>query len=69
MAVTEIPRLPLAHLRELRLELDTCLSLLQDDADLIMTQSGADTVITAGADQITLHNFTNPLTANDFLFA
>jgi len=32
MAVTEIPRLPLAHLRELRLELDTCLSLLQDDS-------------------------------------
>ena len=32
MMVTEIPRLPLAHLRELRLELDTCLSLLQDDS-------------------------------------
>jgi len=32
MAVTEIPRLPLAHLRELRLELDTCLSLLHDDS-------------------------------------
>ena len=32
MAVTEIPRLPQAHLRELRLELDTCLSLLQDDS-------------------------------------
>jgi len=32
MTVTEIPRLPLAHLRELRLELDTCLSLLQDDS-------------------------------------
>jgi hypothetical protein len=32
MAVTEIPRLPLAHLRELRLELDACLSLLQDDS-------------------------------------
>ena len=27
MAVTEIPRLPLAHLRELRLELDACLTL------------------------------------------
>ncbi len=32
MVVTEIPRLPLAHLRELRLELDACLSLLQDDS-------------------------------------
>jgi hypothetical protein len=42
---------------------------VQSFADLIITQSGADTVITAGADQVTLHNFTNPLTANDFLFA
>ena len=32
MVVTEIPLLPLAHLRELRLELDTCLSLLHDDS-------------------------------------
>ena len=32
MVVTEIPRLPLAYLRELRLELDTCLSLLRDDS-------------------------------------
>jgi hypothetical protein len=32
MAVTEIPLLPLAHLRELRLELDTCLSLLRGDS-------------------------------------
>ena len=32
MAVTEIPHLPLPHLRELRLELDTCLSLLHDDS-------------------------------------
>jgi len=32
MVVTEIPRLPLAHLRELRLELDTCLSSLHDDS-------------------------------------
>jgi hypothetical protein len=30
MVVTEIRRLPLAHLRELRIELDTCLSLLHD---------------------------------------
>ena len=29
--VTEIPRLPLAYLCELRLELDACLSLLRDD--------------------------------------
>ena len=32
MMVTEIPRLPLAYLRELRLELDACLSLLRDDS-------------------------------------
>lgn len=32
MMVTERPRLPLAHLRELRLELDACLSLLRDDS-------------------------------------
>jgi hypothetical protein len=32
MMVTESPRLPLAHLRELRLELDACLSLLHDDS-------------------------------------
>jgi hypothetical protein len=36
--------------------------------DLVITQIGPDTVITAGADQVTLHNFTNSLTANDFLF-
>ena len=32
MMVAEIPRLPLAYLRELRLELDACLSLLRDDS-------------------------------------
>ena len=32
MMVTEIPRLPLAYLRELRLELDACLGLLRDDS-------------------------------------
>jgi Ca2+-binding RTX toxin-like protein len=42
---------------------------VQSFTDLIIAQSGADTMITAGADQVTLHNFTNPLTANDFLFA
>jgi hypothetical protein len=36
--------------------------------DLVIVQSGTDTVITAGADQVTLHNFTHSLTANDFLF-
>jgi Ca2+-binding RTX toxin-like protein len=41
---------------------------VQSFADLVIAQSGADTMITAGADQVTLHNFTNPLTANDFLF-
>lgn len=32
MKVMERPRLPLAHLRELRLEVDACLSLLRDDS-------------------------------------
>jgi Ca2+-binding RTX toxin-like protein len=41
---------------------------VQSFADLIITQSGTDTIITAGADQLTLHNFANSLTANDFLF-
>jgi hypothetical protein len=36
--------------------------------DLVITHAGADTVITAGADQVTLHNFTGSLTAHDFLF-
>ncbi len=36
--------------------------------DLVIAQSGTGTVITAGADQVTLHNFTGSLTANDFLF-
>lgn len=37
--------------------------------DLTITQAGSDTIITAGADQVTLHNFTHLLTAHDFLFA
>ena len=41
---------------------------VQSFADLIITQIGTSTIITAGADQVTLHNFTNALTANDFLF-
>jgi hypothetical protein len=36
--------------------------------DLVIAQSGADTLVTAGADQVTLHNFTSSLTAHDFLF-
>lgn len=32
MTVTASPRLPLAYLRELRREIDACLSLLQDDS-------------------------------------
>src|SRR3974377_68906 len=39
MMVTEIPCLPLAYLRELRLELDACLSLLRDDS----CREGGDT--------------------------
>jgi hypothetical protein len=36
--------------------------------DLVITQSGSSTSITAGTDQVTLANFTGFLTANDFLF-
>jgi hypothetical protein len=39
MAVTESPRLPLAYLRELRLELDACLGFLRDDS----RREGGDT--------------------------
>jgi hypothetical protein len=41
---------------------------VQSFADLIITQTGTDTVINAGADQVSLHNLANLLTANDFLF-
>ena len=41
---------------------------VQSFNDLGIAQSGTDTIITAGADQVTLHNFTSSLTANDFLF-
>jgi hypothetical protein len=36
--------------------------------DLVITQTGTDTVITAGADQVSLHNFSGSLTAHDILF-
>ncbi len=41
-------------------------------ASLVITQSGADTQVTAGADQVTISNYDNTahaLTANDFLLA
>ena len=41
---------------------------VQSFDDLIITRSGTSTIIAAGADQVTLENFTNALTANDFLF-
>ena len=41
---------------------------VQSFNDLVIAQSATGTVITAGADQVTLHNFTGSLTANDFLF-
>ena len=40
---------------------------VQSFANLIITQSATDTIVTAGADQVTLHNFTHSLTAHDFL--
>jgi len=36
--------------------------------DLVITQSRTSTIIMAGADQVTLANFTDLMTANDFLF-
>jgi hypothetical protein len=42
---------------------------VQSFSDLVITQSGTDTVIAAGADQVTLHNFLGSLTERDFLFA
>jgi hypothetical protein len=41
---------------------------VQSFNDLIITQSGTDTIVSAGADQVILNNFTNSLTADDFLF-
>jgi hypothetical protein len=41
---------------------------VQSFDDLVITQNGTSTVITAGADQVTLENFTDSMTANDFLF-
>jgi hypothetical protein len=40
---------------------------VQSFANLIITQSATDTIVTAGVDQVTLHNFTHLLTAHDFL--
>jgi hypothetical protein len=39
---------------------------VQSFNDLVITQSGTDTVITAGEDQVTLHNFWGSLTEKDF---
>jgi hypothetical protein len=41
---------------------------VQSFMDLIITYSGTNAIITAGADQVTLANFTNSLTASDFVF-
>ncbi|MER9682236.1 hypothetical protein NKJ23_23440 [Mesorhizobium sp. M0184] len=41
---------------------------VQSFDDLTIAQSGTDTIITAGVDQVTLANFTSPLTTSDFLF-
>jgi len=50
MVVTEVPRLPLLHLRELRIELDTCLSLLHDDSRREGDKHDASAQRKAGAD-------------------
>lgn len=42
---------------------------VQSFNDLTIAQSGTSTIITAGVDKVTLENFTNVLTADDFLFA
>ena len=36
--------------------------------DLVITHTATETIITAGADQVTLNHFTGHLTAHDFLF-
>lgn len=41
---------------------------VQSFHDLTITRIGTGTIITAGADQVTLDNFTGTLTAHDFLF-
>ncbi|MER8518727.1 hypothetical protein NKH56_04825 [Mesorhizobium sp. M1076] len=41
---------------------------VQSFDDLTIAQSGTDTIITAGVDQVTLANFTSSLTTSDFLF-
>ena len=41
---------------------------VQSFDDLVITQNGTSTIIIAGVDQVTLANFTNLMTANDFLF-
>ncbi|MCP9234246.1 hypothetical protein NMG46_29320, partial [Mesorhizobium sp. LMG 17147] len=41
---------------------------VQSFDDLTIAQTGTDTIITAGVDQVTLANFTNTLTTSDFLF-
>ena len=63
MRVTEIPRLALACLRELRLELDACLNLLRDDsrregvdkheasATELLTETLAVVAVTEGGDE------------------
>jgi hypothetical protein len=40
---------------------------VQSFANLVIAHSGTDTIITAGADQVALHNFTGSLTAHDFV--
>jgi hypothetical protein len=42
---------------------------VQSFDDLVITQSGTSTIIIAGADQVTLANFTDVMRADDFLFA
>ncbi|WP_164897445.1 hypothetical protein [Mesorhizobium sp. M6A.T.Cr.TU.017.01.1.1] len=41
---------------------------VQSFNDLTITRIGTGTIITAGADQVTLDNFTNTLTEHDFVF-
>ena len=42
---------------------------VQSFNDLVISHVGTDTLITAGEDQVTLHNFMGSLTERDFLFA
>ena len=65
MVVTEVPRLPLLHLRELRIELDTCLSLLHDDSRREGDKHDASATISAPIRPLRAQDAKAPMTASE----